>query len=136
MASKDRPSSRHIARKPSDADRYVGQQVRQARQELGLTQEDVAERLGVTFQQVQKYESGGSRLSAGRLRDIAITLHKPIDFFYEPFDVEPVASNEAGQDLRRRTLHRELKHLVELVRDIEQLEALKRVLQVFVAANA
>ena len=59
------------------------QKVRQARRELGLTQEALSSLLGITFQQIQKYEAGQSRLSAGRLRDVAIALNKPIDFFYE-----------------------------------------------------
>jgi transcriptional regulator with XRE-family HTH domain len=78
-------SSSHETRKPTDADRFVGQKVRQARRELGLTQEALASLLGITFQQVQKYEFGQTRLSAGRLRSVAIAVRKPIDFFYEPF---------------------------------------------------
>ena len=73
-------ASRHSVRKPTEADRFTGRKVRQARRERGMSQDALAEALGLTFQQVQKYESGRSRLSAGRLRDVAIALAKPVTF--------------------------------------------------------
>ncbi|HCX11982.1 MAG TPA: hypothetical protein DHU81_16930, partial [Hyphomonas sp.] len=50
------PSPQDV-RKPTDADRFIGRQVRQARREVGMTQEALSEKLGLTFQQVQKYEA-------------------------------------------------------------------------------
>ena len=123
----------HEARKPTDADRFVGQQMRQGRRELGLTQDALASLLGVTFQQIQKYEAGHSRLSAGRLRDVAIALKKPIDFFYEPFDVEEAASAEAERELRIRDLRRDGKRLLDQIDSdcclnaaVHMLEALEK----------
>ena len=71
---------------PSGIDRIVGQRLRWRRRELKLTQEQLGEQLGLTFQQVQKYEKGVNRISAGRLFEIASTLTVPITYFYEGVD--------------------------------------------------
>ncbi len=68
---------------PSGIDRFVGQRLRWRRRELRLSQEKLGEKLDLTFQQVQKYEKGINRISAGRLYEIAKLLGVPIDFFYE-----------------------------------------------------
>lgn len=75
------------AKLPNDVDRFVGQRVRQARRALKLTQEQLGERLGLTFQQVQKYEKGVNRISAGRLHELAQALNRPLDFFYPEFEL-------------------------------------------------
>lgn len=68
---------------PSRIDRLVGQRLRWRRKELRLTQEQLGERLGLTFQQVQKYEKGVNRISAGRLYELATALDVPVVYFYE-----------------------------------------------------
>ncbi|MEZ6000268.1 helix-turn-helix domain-containing protein [Hyphomonas sp.] len=125
----------HEARKPTDADRFVGQKVRQARRELGLTQESLSSLLGVTFQQIQKYESGQSRLSAGRLRDVAIALNKPIDFFYEPFVIELPASQKAERDLKILGLRRDGKRLIDRIEDDRSLQAAIHILEALEKSN-
>ncbi len=119
----------HEARKPTDADRFVGQKVRQARRELGLTQESLSSLLGVTFQQIQKYEAGQSRLSAGRLRDVAIALNKPIDYFYEPFVIELPVSQKADRDLKIMGLRRDGKRLIDRIEDDRSLRAAIHILE-------
>ncbi len=69
-------------------DVHVGGRIRQRRWMLGITQQDLAERLGVSFQQVQKYESGTNRVSASRLWMIAVLLGVPVTFFFEGLDAE------------------------------------------------
>lgn len=64
-------------------DRKLGQRVRTRRLEIGMSQERLAELLGVTFQQVQKYEKGVNRIAASRLHDIAASLDMPIAKFFE-----------------------------------------------------
>jgi transcriptional regulator with XRE-family HTH domain len=64
-------------------DRKLGQRVRSRRLELGMSQERLAELLGVTFQQVQKYEKGVNRIAASRLHAIAAALEMPVARFYE-----------------------------------------------------
>ncbi len=64
-------------------DRKIGQRVRSRRLEIGMSQERLAEILGVTFQQVQKYEKGVNRIAASRLHDIAAALDLPASRFFE-----------------------------------------------------
>lgn len=121
-------SRQHDARKPSDADRFVGQKLRQGRREMGLTQDGLASLIGVTFQQIQKYEAGHSRLSAGRLREVAIALKKPITFFYEPFDHPVKDTGAARERLLLRDLKRDAKKKIDAIKDPEALKAVNRVL--------
>lgn len=71
------------AKSPAPMDKHVGNQVRLRRMFLGISQEKLGEALGVTFQQVQKYEKGVNRISASRLNQLAQVLAVPIDYFYE-----------------------------------------------------
>ena len=68
-------------------DKKLGQRVRSRRLEIGMSQERLAELLGVTFQQVQKYEKGVNRIAASRLYDIAAALDVPIARFFENLGV-------------------------------------------------
>ena len=70
-------------RGPNPIDRHVGSRVRQRRQELGLTQEKLGDALGLTFQQVQKYEKGTNRVSASRLQHLSRILKAPVPYFFE-----------------------------------------------------
>lgn len=68
---------------PSGIDRLVGQRIRWRRRELKLTQEHLGELLELTFQQVQKYEKGTNRISAGRLFELSSVLQVPVTYFYD-----------------------------------------------------
>lgn len=70
-------------RGPNAVDRHVGSRVRLRRQLLNMSQEKLGDELGVTFQQVQKYERGTNRVGAGRLWVLARVLDVPVSFFYE-----------------------------------------------------
>jgi transcriptional regulator with XRE-family HTH domain len=70
-------------RSANAVDRRIGQKVRTRRLEMNMSQERLAELLGVTFQQVQKYEKGVNRIAASRLFDIASSLDVPIAHFFE-----------------------------------------------------
>ena len=70
------------AKSPNVIDKYVGLRVRGRRKELKLSQEALAARLGLTFQQIQKYERGTNRISAGRLHELARALDASIMYFY------------------------------------------------------
>ena len=71
---------------PNPIDVHVGNRIRLRRTLLGLSQEKLASMLGLTFQQVQKYERGMNRVGASRLWDIGKVLEVPINFFYEDMD--------------------------------------------------
>lgn len=78
-------------------DRRIGQRVRARRLELGVSQERLADILGVTFQQVQKYEKGTNRIAASRLFDIAAALDMPAARFFEGLSSgDGVASTKHG----------------------------------------
>ncbi len=79
-----------VGRKPPQAtDRHVAARLRQRRLMLGLTQQQMAELIGVTFQQAHKYETGMNRISAGRLYQIAEAMGVDIGYFFEGLDGEP-----------------------------------------------
>lgn len=69
--------------KPNPVDVHVGSRVRLRRTLLGLSQEKLGEAIGLTFQQVQKYERGANRIGASRLYDLSRVLDVPVSFFYE-----------------------------------------------------
>lgn len=68
---------------PNPVDIHVGAKVKSRRLILGLSQEELAQAIGLTFQQVQKYERGTNRISVSRLVDICKTLKVPVDYFFE-----------------------------------------------------
>ncbi len=70
-------------RGPNAVDRHVGSRIRLRRQLLNLSQEKLGEELGVTFQQVQKYERGTNRISASRLYELGRILDVQVSYFYE-----------------------------------------------------
>jgi transcriptional regulator with XRE-family HTH domain len=80
------------AKSPTSIDAYVGSRVRARRKVLRLSQVGLAEQIGVTFQQIQKYEKGINRIGASRLQTIAETLGVPVQFFFEN-DTEPTTYN-------------------------------------------
>ncbi|MBV8510536.1 MAG: helix-turn-helix transcriptional regulator [Xanthobacteraceae bacterium] len=68
---------------PNPIDRHVGSRVRMRRMMLGMSQEKLGDALGLTFQQVQKYEKGANRIGASRLQQISQILQVPVSFFFE-----------------------------------------------------
>ena len=75
------------ANRASSIDRHVGARIRERRIMLGLSQQQMADMIGVTYQQAHKYERGINRISAGRLYEITRVLNVPIMYFFEGLDV-------------------------------------------------
>src|SRR6476661_4968145 len=73
---------------PQDIDRHVGDRMRARRMLLGLTQQQMAEMIGLTYQQAHKYEKGINRIAAGRLYSIAQALGVDIGYFFDDIDSE------------------------------------------------
>ncbi len=67
-------------------DIYVGRRIRQRRSLLGMTMQQLGDRVGITFQQIQKYETGANRIGASRMWDIAEVLEVPVSVFFEGID--------------------------------------------------
>jgi len=82
---------------PDPVDVHVGARIRTRRLLLGMNQETLANALGLTFQQVQKYEGGANRVSASRLAEVAEVLGVPIAYFFNDLDLadDPAAVEEA-----------------------------------------
>ena len=70
-------------KKPNPIDIHVGGRIRLRRNILGLSQEKLGEQLGITFQQIQKYEKGTNRVGASRLQEISSILEVPVSYFFE-----------------------------------------------------
>ena len=82
---------------PSPIDKHVGSRVRMRRKMLAMSQEKLAAALGLTFQQVQKYERGANRMGASRLQQMSHILQVPVEFFFEgaPNASAPHGSNKS-----------------------------------------
>ncbi len=130
-----------MTKSPNPVDMYVGNRVRMRRLMLDLSQTRLANALGVTFQQVQKYEKGMNRISAGRLHHISHILQVPVPFFFEglpnptkrskktadapsPTYVSDFLATSDGlslikafMDIKRSSLRRSIVHLVEEMAD-------------------
>ena len=81
-------------KRPNPTDVYVGSRVRMRRKMLGLSQEKLGEKLGITFQQIQKYEKGTNRVGASRLQAMATALEVPVAYFF------PDAVASAGEGMQ------------------------------------
>ena len=83
----------------SDIDLHVGKRLRRRRRLLGLTQQSLAEDVGIRFQQIQKYECGANRVSAARLFELSEALSVPIQYFYEGLSSNDPLSAETDSDV-------------------------------------
>ena len=79
---------------PHPVDLHVGVRIRMRRKEMGISQERLADALGITFQQVQKHERGANRVSASKLWEIATALKTPVAYFYDGLGDRQAASVE------------------------------------------
>src|SRR5690348_6952984 len=83
--------------KPNPIDVHVGTRVRLRRTLLGMSQEKLGEAIGLTFQQVQKYERGANRVGASRLYDLSRVLDVPVSFFFEDLERTTAAAGEGAK---------------------------------------
>lgn len=112
-------------RKVSDADRGIGQLVRQARRKVGMTLDDLAKKLGLSYQQVHKYENGTNRISAGTLAAIANILTVPIDHLFP----EDALAGSEGENSELDRIRNEVARLVRTIDDPKKLEAIVTILK-------
>ena len=105
---------------PNPVDKYVGSRVRMRRIMLGMSQEKLGEAIGITFQQLQKYERGANRISASRLFNLSQVLGVPVSFFFDEIppnglsEARPETPEETEGDDEAATLSR--RETLELVR--------------------
>ena len=130
-----RRPSRQKLEKPNPIDVQVGSRVRLRRNMLGLSQEKLGTAIGLTFQQVQKYERGANRIGASRLHELSRVLDVPVAFFFDDMDpvrapaipggfAEPPAEAFESDPLRRR----ETIELVEAYYAIDDAAVRRRLL--------
>lgn len=96
-------------------DVHVGKRVRHRRWLVGMTQQQLAEKVGIKFQQIQKYETGMNRVSASRLWDIAAALSVPVSFFFEGL----------SEDSRSDTQTESADVPLDILKDKEALELVR-----------
>ncbi|MEQ9314423.1 MAG: helix-turn-helix transcriptional regulator [Henriciella sp.] len=113
-------------RKVSDADRGIGQLVRQARRRIGMTLDDLAKKLGLSYQQVHKYENGTNRISAGTLAAIANILAVPVEHLF-PEDVLLGDGDDENSEVDK--YRSEVSRLVRTIDDPKKLEAIITILK-------
>lgn len=88
---------KHVSREPGDVDAHVGRRMDLRRKLLAISQETLADSIGVSFQQIQKYSSGQNRIAASRLYEIAKTLKVDVSFFFE--ELPPTGDGDFSRDL-------------------------------------
>src|SRR5712671_991776 len=103
-------SSRRSTSRTQDIDRYVGARIRERRIMLGLTQQQLADLIGVTYQQAHKYERGINRVSAGRLFEVSQVLSVPVSYFFDGLE------NQSGRPVSPRE-----RMCLELARNFAQI---------------
>lgn len=106
-------------------DIHVGQRIRRQRWLTGTGQQQLAEAVGVRFQQIHKYESGANRVSASRLWDIARVLDVPVSYFFEGLDSEGQSLDAATQDVPARTAVPATPSDIDLTRDKDACDLLR-----------
>ncbi|HYE51955.1 MAG TPA: helix-turn-helix transcriptional regulator [Azospirillaceae bacterium] len=99
---------------PNPIDIHVGQRLRLRRTLLGLSQETLGEAVGITFQQLQKYERGANRISASRLFNLSQVLGVPVTFFFE--ELPPTGLEQAGDGGAQEVDSMARRETLELVR--------------------
>ena len=97
-------------RTPSSADQVIGMRIRERRMMLGLTQPQLGELIGVTYQQFHRYERGLNSISAGRLFEIARRLDTPVEYFYK------------GLEQEEPELPHRLRRVLDVLRDVSEIE--------------
>ena len=118
-------------RSPDPVDLYVGARIRMRRKLLGVSQERLAEQLGLTFQQVQKYERGANRVSASKLHAIGTALSAPVAYFFEGFGggaQEPGGEAESSAFVHELVMTPEGMELATLFPRLKRTKVRRRIL--------
>jgi transcriptional regulator with XRE-family HTH domain len=123
-----RPPVRRLGTPTQDIDHHVGARVRERRIMLGFTQQQLADLIGVTYQQAHKYERGINRISAGRLYEIAHVLSVPVNYFFDGLD-----SNTARAISPRERMCLELARNFAQIPNEKHQEALSQLARVLAA---
>ena len=111
-----------MTHKPDPVDVYVGSRIRMRRTLLGMSQEKLSDQLGITFQQVQKYENGMNRVGSSRLFNISRALGVPIAFFFDGYREEGARTTKAAEDATSFNKLLNSKETIELIKAYYSIE--------------
>ncbi|MFN3521457.1 MAG: helix-turn-helix domain-containing protein [Phenylobacterium sp.] len=120
-----------LGRAPNPIDRHVGLRIRLRRRELGVSQERLADSIGLTFQHVQKYERAANRVSASKLWEMAKALQTSITYFYEGLGeaiIPPAAEGVETSDIQQFLMTPEGMELAALFPQIRRARVRRRLL--------
>lgn len=132
MITKTKPNAFSGAKKIREADAFAGRKLRERRLSLGWGQETLGDKVGLTFQQIQKYEKGANRISVSRLQQFADVLTVPVDYFFMPktrngdtktVSIETFTSSKDGQAIiaAYQRMAPNLRHVaVEIIEQIDR----------------
>lgn len=113
---------------PNPIDRHVGLRIRMRRKELGITQERLAESIGLTFQQVQKYERATNRVSASKLWEMARALQTSVGYFYDGLEESAESLSPGPSEVQLFLLSSEGLELVQAFPRIPQARLRRKIL--------
>ena len=125
-----RRPSRQKADKPNPIDIQVGSRVRLRRNMLGLSQEKLGTAIGLTFQQVQKYERGANRIGASRLYTLSRVLDVPVSFFFEEMAPALAGSSAKGEHKPKGMTESDSSYQAEPMMKRETLELVRAYLKI------
>ena len=114
--------NREGAKRPNEIDTFVGSRLRMRRKMLGMSQEKLGNELGITFQQIQKYEKGTNRIGAGRLQNISEILDVPVSYFFPPSEAPNDQSDNDQHDQRALMAFLATSEGVELNKAVSQIK--------------
>jgi transcriptional regulator with XRE-family HTH domain len=117
---------------PHNIDILIGQKLRYRRMQLNITQEQLGKIVGLTFQQIQKYEKGANRISASRLAELAKALDVPLTYFFEDLDIGSKSTGEF-KDIYEKISRTEIYHLISSFSKIQSPKTRKNILEVIEA---
>jgi transcriptional regulator with XRE-family HTH domain len=124
------PSAERPGQRANAADRHVGARIRERRVMMGLSQQQLAKMIGVTYQQAHKYERGLNRISAGRLFEIAQVLGVPVSWFFDG-----LTEGEAQEMSSRQRMCLELARNFALIDNEKHQEALSQMARALAAQS-
>ncbi|WP_090560351.1 helix-turn-helix domain-containing protein [Belnapia rosea] len=126
-----RPAAAKVGQRANAADRHVGARIRERRVMMGLSQQQLARMIGVTYQQAHKYERGLNRISAGRLFEIAQVLNVAVSWFFEGLNDE----HEPSEISPRQRMCLELARNFALIDNEKHQEALSQMARALAAQS-
>jgi transcriptional regulator with XRE-family HTH domain len=118
--------NRNAAKHPTSQDRYIGDRIKEARIALGMTQKDLGELIGVSYQQMQKYETGVNRINGARIEKLISALNRPFNYFYPgATDVRAASDPELTSVLTSKIGQRAVRGFSRIKRPDDQQLAVK-----------